>query len=142
MMETTLAKILLMEDDAPFAEVLMELLTSKNHVVTGCASATEARSHIEETEYDLLITDLLVYQGESPVPDGGISLITWLRGAKSSQREPWMRQMPIIAMSGAIHRHGMSDILQVSQDLGADVTLGKPTNPRELLATIDDLCPR
>ncbi|MDA8747726.1 response regulator [Litoreibacter sp.] len=136
-----MAKILLMEDDIPFSDVLTALLTSSNHQVTQCASATEARTHIEVTEFDLLITDILVYQGNSPVPDGGISLINWLRGPLSSRRERWMRDMPIIAISGAIHKHGMSDILKLSQELGADITLAKPAAPKDLLGAIRRLCP-
>ncbi len=134
--------ILLMDDDEPFAEVLSEMLQRRNHKVTICSSATSARSQLEKTKFDLLITDLVVYQGKTPVPDGGISLITWLRGAQSLRNDPWLQEMPIIAISGAIHRHGMGNLLRVSEGLGADITLKKPTDPTELFDAIAKLCPR
>jgi DNA-binding response OmpR family regulator len=138
-MEKSLADILLMEDDELLTVVFQELLAAEGHEVTGCTTATEAREEISNGKFDLLITDIVVVKNQKPIPDGGISLINWLRGPFSSEREGWMRRMPIIAISGAIHNQGMSDILRLSEDLGADVTLGKPADTKELLDTIDTL---
>ena len=134
-----MAKILLMEDDEDLATVLDELLTAENHTVTTCRSATEAFALISQERFDILITDIIVIQDDKPVPDGGISLISRLRGALSWNLEPWMKTMPIIAISGAIQNQGMSDLLKISRDLGADMTLGKPTDTKDLLQAINIL---
>ncbi|GFE48896.1 hypothetical protein So717_06490 [Roseobacter cerasinus] len=132
-----MAKLLLMEDDAHFASVLTEVLLEQGHSVQSCASATEAFSLISENRFDLLITDIIVRQDNRSVPDGGISLISRLRGALSWNLEPWMKEMPIIAISGAIHNQGMSDLLKITRDLGADMTLSKPTDTKDLLDAIN-----
>ncbi|MEM9585623.1 MAG: response regulator, partial [Pseudomonadota bacterium] len=116
-----------------------ELLTAENHTVTTCRSATEAFALISQERFDILITDIIVIQDDKPVPDGGISLISRLRGALSWNLEPWMKTMPIIAISGAIQNQGMSDLLKISRDLGADMTLGKPTDTKDLLQAINIL---
>ncbi|MEM9584194.1 MAG: response regulator [Pseudomonadota bacterium] len=137
-----MAHILLMEDDEPLAEVIAELIARHAHTVETCTCATEARDLLSKQQFDLLITDILVYQANRPVPDGGISLITWLRGPTSHLRDNWMRELPIIAISGAGHRAGMPDVLSVSKDLGADIIIQKPAQPGELLQAISDLTAR
>ncbi len=134
-----MAQILVMEDDPDFGSILLEVLEADGHEATLCVSATQAQAHIERSKYDLLITDLLVYQDQKPVADGGISLITWLRGATNYKRDPWMRKMPIIAISGAIHNQGMSKLLGISETVGADRTLAKPADLHELLNAIEEL---
>ncbi len=134
-----MAKILLMEDDVSLAEVLCEVLAAAKHDVTSCVSASEALDHIFNEKFDLLITDIIVRKERKTVPDGGISLISRLRGALNWNLAPWMREMPIIAISGAVRYQGMADILKISRDLGADITLAKPTDMNELLRSIDVL---
>ncbi|WP_299783629.1 response regulator [uncultured Roseobacter sp.] len=131
-----MARILLMEDDDDLSAVLDEVLSSKGHTVTTSRSASEAFVLIAENRYDLLITDIIVLKDDKPVPDGGISLISRLRGALSWNLEPWMKKMPIIAISGAIHNQGMSELLKISRDLGADMAFGKPTDMDDLLQAI------
>lgn len=132
-----MAKILLMEDDESLATVLSEVLSAEGHEITTCTSATDAFAHISAAKFDLLITDIIVLKDNKSVPDGGISLISRLRGALSWNLEPWMKEMPIIAISGAIHNQGMADLLNISRDLGADITLGKPTDTKDLLNAIN-----
>lgn len=131
--------ILLMEDDLDLSAVLVEVLNVGGYDVTSCASASEAFEHLTKQRFDLLITDIIVRKGNSPVPDGGISLISRLRGALSWNLAPWMKTMPIIAISGAVQGSGMSDLLKISEDLGADITLAKPTDMGDLLHAISVL---
>ena len=134
-----MAKILLMDDDDDLTSVLKEVLEDASHTVTTCSSASEAFAIIRVKQFDLLITDIIVVKDKRPVPDGGISLISRLRGPLSVNMEPWVRKMPIIAISGAIHNQGMANILKISRSLGADFTLGKPTDIEELLHAINTL---
>ncbi|WP_195818338.1 response regulator [Roseobacter sp. MH60115] len=137
-----MARILLMEDDVDLSTVLDEVLSSNGHVVTTSQSASEAFNLIAKNRYDLLITDIIVLKDDTPVPDGGISLISRLRGALSWNLEPWMKKMPIIAISGAIHNQGMSELLKISRDLGADMAFGKPMDTDDLLQAINLLTKR
>ncbi|WP_300015156.1 response regulator [uncultured Roseobacter sp.] len=137
-----MARILLMEDDVDLSTVLDEVLSSNGHVVTTSQSASEAFNLIAKNRYDLLITDIIVLKDDAPVPDGGISLISRLRGALSWNLEPWMKKMPIIAISGAIHNQGMSELLKISRDLGADMAFGKPMDTDDLLQAINLLTKR
>ncbi|MDW3183445.1 response regulator [Roseobacter sp.] len=137
-----MACILLMEDDVDLSTVLDEVLSSNGHVVTTSQSASEAFNLIAKNRYDLLITDIIVLKDDTPVPDGGISLISRLRGALSWNLEPWMKKMPIIAISGAIHNQGMSELLKISRDLGADMAFGKPMDTDDLLQAINLLTKR
>ena len=134
--------ILLMDDDEDFTSVLEEALTNAGHETTIARSASEALEIIRFKKFDLLIADLIVFKDKQSVPDGGISLISRLRGPKNSSFEPWVREMPIIAISGAIHNRGMSNILKIAQTLGADIALGKPTDTEDLLHAINTLTKR
>ncbi len=134
-----MAKILLMDDDDDLTSVLKEVLEAADHSVTICRSGSEALAVIQAKKFDLLITDIIVVKDKKPVPDGGSSLISKLRGPLAWNMEPWMRKMPIIAISGAIHNQGMSNILKISRSLGADFALGKPTDIEELLHAVKTL---
>lgn len=134
-----MAKILLMDDDEDYTSVLSEVLMDARHSVTVVRAASEALVALNEAQYDLLITDIIVFKEERSVPDGGISLISRLRGPLSWKREPWQKELPIIAISGAIHNQGMSSILKTARSLGADFALGKPTDVEELLHAIKTL---
>ncbi|WP_299848847.1 response regulator [uncultured Roseovarius sp.] len=131
--------ILLMDDDEDFTSVLDEALKNAGHKTTIARSASEALELIRLERFDLLIADLIVFKDKKSVPDGGISLISRLRGPTNRNLEPWARTMPIIAISGAIHNFGMTNILKVAQSLGADIALGKPTDTEDLLHAINTL---
>ncbi|MBW4710422.1 response regulator [Roseobacter sp. YSTF-M11] len=129
--------ILLMEDDTDLASVLRDVLESRGFTVTISASATEAFAAIKTKKFDLLITDIIVQKNRKSIPDGGISLISKLRGPLGWELQPWMKTMPIIAISGAIHNQGMSNLLTISRDLGADLTLAKPIEIDALIHAIN-----
>lgn len=131
-----MVKILLMDDDVDLTSVMGEVLQNAGHVVTVAASGSEALEKLSEDRFDILIADLIVFKDNRSVPDGGISLISRLRGPMSWNLTPWMREMPIIAISGAIHNQGMANILQIAQSLGADMAFRKPTDTDELLNAI------
>lgn len=137
-----MAKILLMDDDEDYTSVLIEVLMEAKHTVTVVRAASEALAALTEEKFELLITDIIVFKDHKSVPDGGISLISRLRGPLSWNLEQWQKEMPIIAVSGAIHNQGMSSILKTARSLGADFALGKPTDIEELLHAINTLTAR
>lgn len=131
-----------MDDDELFASVLSEVLASSGHAVRTATTASQAMDMITNGRFDLLITDIIVRREDQTIPDGGISLISRLRGALSWNLQPWMKEMPIIAISGAIRNQGLSDLLRITKDLGADMALPKPCDTGELLDAINLLTRR
>lgn len=134
--------ILLMDDDDNLTSVLDEALTEAGHKVTITRSASEALEALNTSRFDLLIADLIVFKDNKSVPDGGISLISRLRGPTNRNLDDWVKTMPIIAISGAIHNKGMSNLLKIARSLGADLALGKPTDTDDLLHAINTLTKR
>jgi len=127
------AKLLVMEDDIEFAFQLKEVLSEAGHDVEIRYSAQDALEELGRSAYDLLITDVIVYRDNHPIPDGGISLVSRVRNAPETQN------LPIIAMTGSYEYRGMKDILQTALSVGASETLKKPIAPPALLSMITRL---
>ena len=129
-------RILLMDDDVIFGQKLARDLQAEGHDVQTSASATEARAALETEKFDLLITDLMVYAGGRTVPDGGITLIHWVRSQKHALNS---RNLPIITISGVTARRGLENLINVSKTLGANAGLTKPIDMDELRSRIAQL---
>ena len=132
-----MAKLLLMEDDTVLAFELAASLKDAGHEVVVTASANEAREKLWHWDIDLLISDIVVRQGDRPVPDGGLSLISWVRYTATNTLE--LQHIPIIAISGEQSRPGMDFILPTAARIGADLILEKPIDISKLLQAITDL---
>ena len=124
--------ILLMDDDVVFRTDLAKYLSEQGYQVTSCDSATEAKAHIEDRPYDLVISDIFVRANGEFIPDGGVSLLGWMQTR---------HKIPKIAVSGAIDRIGHG-YLHDMRELGADVCLMKPIDEDELLRHIRVLLPK
>jgi len=131
-----LAKLIVMEDDVEFALKLKDALVAADHEVDVRYSASDAIEEFGHTSYDLLITDIFVHQGDNIVPNGGISLVAWVRKNQKTAN------MPIIAMTGAHKNPGLSSILGTAKVIGANEALEKPFATEQLLAMIDRLVTR
>src|SRR5471032_1707951 len=75
--EKPLAKILIVDDETAQMEALCDILKSHGYQTTGFSSAHAALKAVEETNFDLLLTDLMM-----PEMDG----ISLLQAAK--QKDP------------------------------------------------------
>ena len=134
-----MARILLLEDDAGFAEVVQMGLTDAGHDLTVAKTGSEAVAHLMASEFDVLITDIFVKSNGRPVPDGGLLLIGRVRNAIFGS-ELWnARDIPIISVSGAAKLSGIQDVLGMSLSVGANVALAKPFSQNKLLDAIDTL---
>lgn len=116
-----MAKILVIEDEDDFRGVLAMMLAHENHEVSTAANGVEAMRHLSATEFDVVITDVLM-----PEKDG-VETIMGLRRSSPSTK--------IIAMSGG-GRIGSQDYLTIAAKLGASGTLPKPFSREQLLAAI------
>lgn len=112
------SRILLVDDDVGLASLLSEYLTESGCEVVAAASAELALSTLEsDQQFDLVVLDIMM-PGMS-----GLELLPMLR-------TNW--HLPVIMLTG--RGEDIDRILGL--EMGADDYIGKPCNPRELLARI------
>lgn len=119
-----MAKILLVEDDVPLANIIATWLETQNYVVDQVHSGEDAMQVLTNYQYDLLVFDW-------ELPDvAGISICKWFRTRGGST--------PILFLTGR------ADITSKVEGLetGADDYLCKPFEYRELSARIKTLLRR
>jgi len=111
-------RLLIIDDDEDLCQLLSDYLTHEGYRVDAVHSAEEASARLEGSEqWDLLILDIQM-PGAS-----GLELLQQLRPRVKT---------PVIMLTG---RGDEIDRI-LGLEMGADDYLGKPCNPRELLARI------
>ena len=111
-------RILMIEDDARLAEMVARDLGRSGLEVTSAGTASEGLARLAREPFDLVLLDLML-------PDGdGLDVCRRLRGSGSA--------VPVIMLTAK----GDPTDRVVGLELGADDYLGKPFDPRELLARI------
>lgn len=113
--------ILVVDDDVVFSKYLGELLRSAGYNVLEANDGEVAQQHLTQAQPDLLLTDIYMPYVE------GIGLILSTRQSDKS--------IPIIAMSGGALKSA-GNYLRVARLLGADATIEKPFDGKELLGLI------
>ena len=116
--------ILVIEDDAFFSEVLVQMLQLDGHTVTVCGDGAKALQQMQRLHPDLIITDILM-----PHMDG-VELIMELSRQSSNT--------PLIAMSGGRRSITSAFNLDSAKLLGVKTTLTKPFNLPTLRAAITE----
>jgi len=116
-MSSDLPHILLVDDDARLRILLSRFLSEQGFRVTTAETATDAREKLRFLEFDLMVLDVMM-PGES-----GLALTEALRGERAAN-------MPILLLTA---RGAPEDVL-AGFEAGADDYLGKPFDPRVLLA--------
>jgi len=117
MADTTLATLLLVDDEASLREPLSEYLSRQGFAVVQAASAAEARSQLRSQRPDLVLLDIMM-PGED-----GLSLCRHLVEAQD---------VPTILLTAK----GEATDRIVGLEIGADDYVVKPFEPRELVARI------
>jgi len=112
-----MAKILLIEDEAPLRGLLKELLQFMGHEVVVAENGEKGLAKQLEVEADLVLTDLIMPGKE------GLETIRELKAG-------WPN-LKIIAMSGGGRASG-ADYLELAHELGAEQVLAKPFSRQEL----------
>ena len=114
--------ILVADDEDSIRSLLEHLLISAGHSVVVVANAREACDAMVEKSFDLVITDVLM-------PDGdGLDLISELR-----KKQPDAR---ILAMSGGGRYLEGSDYLKLAKGMGAHTAMMKPFTWEQLQSAI------
>ena len=115
--------ILVVDDDNRIRELVKEYLEENNFIVTTAINAYEAKNKINLIKFDILILDIMM-PGES-----GLSLTKEIK-----KNNP----IPIILLTAK----GETEDRIKGLEFGADDYLGKPVEPRLLLARIRALLRR
>jgi len=112
-------RILLIDDDVSYLQLLGILLECKGFDVTITPSAINALEILKKIKFDLIITDF-------NMPDmNGIKLAMKVRGEYHDAR--------IIMVTGDFS----PDIVETAENAGISGILSKPVNTTKLLATIE-----
>jgi CheY-like chemotaxis protein len=115
--------VLIADDHAGIRSLLVQWLSHLGHVVASVASAQEATRLLTERAFDLVITDVVM-------PDGdGFELIAALRKAQPSAR--------VVAISGGGKYLEGTDCLRIARGLGAHAVVMKPFNWDQLQAGME-----
>jgi DNA-binding response OmpR family regulator len=119
-------RLLLVDDDARLTAMVGDYLRRNGYEVEVAGSLTEARQKLQQPGCDALVLDLML-------PDGdGLDLTRSLRA------DPRTRRLPLLMLTA---RGEPTDRI-VGLEIGADDYLGKPFEPRELLARVKALLRR
>lgn len=114
---TTPARVLMIDDDERLQTVVKEYLENYGFTVSGLPSGTGLAEALERVRPDILLLDVML------PGDDGFTILRTLR-AKSG--------IPVIMLTAC----GDETDRIIGLETGADDYVGKPFNPRELLARI------
>jgi CheY-like chemotaxis protein len=121
------AKILLLEDPQPGAEILSQVFFGYGvRQPVRCASPAEAMMRLEEETFELIVCD-------GDLPDG--RAYDFVMHLRRSNLEP-NRYCPVILLSG----HTPSAYVAKARDCGANFVVAKPIRPMVLLERIVWVC--
>ena len=120
----TMARLLLIDDDAEVRMPLAVWLRRHGHDVVEAGNGVEGLAHLEEGSFDVVVTDIIMPDME------GIETIMRVR-----KRWP---DLPVVAISGGGSGEP-SQALRPASRLGAHATLRKPFRPSVLGELIDKL---
>lgn len=116
-----MARILLVDDDDLSRSTVHQMLERAGHEVTSTGNGREGISMVQQTPFELVITDLIM-------PDtDGLELIQELNRLTPSVR--------ILAISGG-GRVNANEYLTVARKFGASAVLAKPFSTAELREAI------
>ena len=113
--------ILVIDDEEPVRTVLRQMLEKEGYKVEEAPDGAVGLSLLQDHPIDLVITDLFMPEKEG---------IETMREVQKS-----FPQVKIIAMSGG-GRMGKLDFLPMAESFGAQRTLAKPFERKELLETV------
>ncbi|MDY0151352.1 MAG: response regulator [Candidatus Cloacimonas sp.] len=119
-----MAKILVIEDDDSFRNVLVQMLSKAGYEVRQAGDGNQALAECAAFDPDLVLTDIIMPDKE------GLETIQELLALRPN--------LKIVAMSGG-GKYGPDSYLPLAQKLGAKACLQKPFMREELISTITDV---
>jgi two-component system response regulator HydG len=113
-----MARILCIDDEPSVVKLKSAILEAAGHNVTMALSAHEAIEKLESSEFDAVVTDWRLGDGN------GRAIV---QAAKSHS------SVPVVVVSGYV-----AEAFQAAEPL-ADLYLEKPVNPQELVTIVNEL---
>jgi CheY-like chemotaxis protein len=114
-----MARILLIDDDRVFLDVLSRYLTTQGHEVARVEESFRCWEYLESGTYDLLILDMVM-----PAPDG----VDILRNLRTLQYD-----IKVLAMSGGGKITHGDYFLEFAQAMGVEQVITKPIHDMNFL---------
>ena len=120
-----MARILIIEDNDQFREMLREMLEQSGYEVVEASNGEEGVRIYREEPADLIITDMLM-----PVMPGSRVI--------SKLRDDFL-DLKVIAISGGGNIYGSDNYLNLAKELGAQRILEKPFQRKKLLRAVEEI---
>lgn len=128
-----MASIVIFEDDTALALHWQQILEDENHQVQTCKTLSSAIARIEQINPDVVITDMMIKQGDKFIPEGGLTLISKVAMMPNCKAH-------IIAVSGFRPKpHLHVTALDLAKLSGVDVALYKPIGAIKLIEAVNQL---
>ncbi len=121
-----MAHILVIDDEKSICYLFQQVLTEVGHQVLTAFDGKEAMALCDANSFDLIVTDIYMPEME------GLEFIKRIRKKCSL--------IKIIAISGG-SKYMSTDFLKTARFMGADLSLQKPVNRKQLLSTVSMLVP-
>jgi CheY-like chemotaxis protein len=121
------AKILVVDDDPDFVEIMRTILESTGYQVVTAANGNQALAQVKAQHPDLMILDIMM----STVLDG-------LDVSEKLAQDPDASFMPVIMVS-SIAETPYAHVFPMGEQPHMDAWLSKPVDPSALLAKVAEL---
>ncbi len=121
------AKILVVDDDPDFVEIMRTILEANSYEVVTAANGSQALAQVKAERPDLMILDIMM----STVLDG-------LDVSEKLAEDPDARYMPVIMVS-SIAETPYAHVFPMGEQPHMDAWLSKPVDPAALLKKVAEL---
>jgi adenylate cyclase len=121
------AKILVVDDDPDFVEIMRTILEANDYNVVTAANGEQALAQVKAQRPDLMLLDIMM----SSVLDG-------LNVSEQLALDPEARFMPVIMVS-SIAETPYAHVFPMGEQPHMDAWMSKPVDPKVLLAKVADL---
>jgi adenylate cyclase len=121
------AKILVVDDDPDFVEIMRTILESNDYNVVTAANGEQAMAQVKTQRPDLMLLDIMM----SSVLDG-------LNVSEQLALDPEARFMPVIMVS-SIAETPYAHVFPMGEQPHMDAWMSKPVDPKVLLAKVAEL---
>jgi CheY-like chemotaxis protein len=118
------ARILVVDDDPDFAEIIRTVLLASGYEVSSAASGSQALQMMRQEVPDLVLLDVMM----SSVLDG-------VNVSHTMNEDAVLKHVPIIMLS-SIANSPAAGMFPTDEYLPIDAWLSKPIRPAELLKTV------
>ena len=119
-----MSRILVVDDDPDFVEIIRTILLKENYEVDTAANGDQALEKVRAEKPDLIILDIMM----STILDG-VSVSQDLR------EDPELREIPLIMVS-SIASTEHAQVFPTDEYLHVDRWLSKPVQPQDLIAAV------